>query len=176
MIWAGDAMAQERDYRLEYRLEAVGPATPKAAKIKFVLTNRGADPARILLHNTPLKGAIETKGMFAIHCDDAKEPLRYQGITRSSDKAAAAAEQPSGKVELTESLRDNVLLNPGQSREATVDLAPVYPLPAAGNCRVTFSSALNVVDLDGGFGGQPKYKFVDPQGEALVLQMTAAKE
>ena len=160
ILGADATMAQERarNHQLEYRLEAVGPATPKSAKVRFVLTNRGSDPARILLHNTPLKGVIETR-MFAIHCNDDETPLRYQGLMRSTEKPADT-ERASGKIELTASLRDNVLLDPGQSREATVDLAPVYPLPATGNCRVTFSSLLNVVDLDGAFGGRSEERRV----------------
>lgn len=169
-------MTQERDgkYRLEYRLEAAGPATAKSAKVKFTLTNRARDPIRIGVHNTPLKGAIETR-MFAIHCNNEENPLRYQGLMRSSDVPAEMV-RVQGKIQGSEALKDTVLLNPGESRDAIVDLASAYSPPQTGSCKVAFTSLINVVEIDGAFGGQPKYDFVRAQGEPLVLVLTPPKE
>jgi hypothetical protein len=176
VAWGGMAMAQgsDREYRLEYRLEAAGPATAKSAKVKFTLTNRARDAVRVLIHNTPLKGAIETR-MFAVHCNNDDKPLRYQGLLRSSDERAEVV-RVQGKVQGRETLKDTVLLNPGDSKDATVDLANAYSLPQSGSCKIAFTSLINVVDIDGGVGGQPKYDFVEAQGEPLVLPLAQPKE
>ena len=174
--WSETAMTQERDreYRLEYRLEAAGPATAKSAKVKFTLTNRARDPVRIAVHNTPLKGVIETR-MFAIHCNNEDNPLRYQGLMRSSGGPAEVV-QVQGKIQSADALKDTVLLNPGDSRDATVDLAGAYSFPSTGSCKIAFTSLINVVELDAAFGGQPKYDFVRATGEPLVLPLAPPKE
>jgi hypothetical protein len=173
--WSTTAMAQERkrEYRLEYRLEAAGVAAAKSAKIKFTLTNRAPDAVRIAVHNTPLGGRIETR-MFTIRCNDEKEPLRYEGLLRSSAEPAEAT-TVQGKIQGSEVLKDAVLLNPGDSRDATVDLATAYSLPQTGSCSVAFTSLINVVELDAAFG-QPNYDFTRATGEPLVLQLTSPKE
>jgi hypothetical protein len=172
--WSETAMTQEREYRLEYRLEAAGPATAKSAKVKFTLTNRARAPIRIAVHNTPLKGAIETR-MFTIHCNNEESPLRYQGLLRSTG-APAEVVQVQGKIQGTEALKDTVLLNPDDSRHATVDLASAYSLPASGSCKIAFTSLINIIEPDGNFGGQPKYDFVKAAGEPLILPLAPAKE
>lgn len=168
------AMAQQadREYRLEYRLEAVGPATAKSAKVKFVLTNRASDAVRIAIHNTPLKGTIETR-MFAIYCNNEESPLRFQGMMRSSGGPAELI-RVQGKIEGGAALKDSILLNPGDSRDATVDLASAYGLPETGSCKVAFTSLINIVEIDANFG-QPKYDFARAQGEPLILQLAPPK-
>jgi hypothetical protein len=163
-------MAQDgnNDIRLEYRLEAAGPATAKSAKVKFTLTNRAKFAVRLDIGNTPLSGPIETK-MFTIHCNNNDSPLQYQGIMRSEFSAGVVLVQNQGK----EGSLKTLVLNPGDSRDAIVDLATVYPLPESGSCKVAFTPTLRVVEFDALPFGETKYTFLRATGEPLVLQIAS---
>ncbi len=144
--WAfgnASAMAQDsnNNIRVEYRLEAAGPATAKSAKVKFTLTNRGQFAVDIDIAPTPLIGAIETD-MFAIHCNNNDTPLNYQGIMKSEFSAGVVLVKGKGDDFL------KVLeFKPGESRDAVVDLATVYTLPELGSCKVAFTHTMKVVEL-----------------------------
>jgi hypothetical protein len=169
-VTAEIAMAEE--YHLEHRLEAVGAATPKSAKVKFTLANRGPASVRILPSNTPLEGEIHTR-MFRVTCKtgDREETLPLQAPMRAS----GAASEPTGKIRGDDLLRSAIWIGKGESREAVVDLAPAYNLPASGECMVAYVGLITiVVAMEQGINTAPEYAFARAPGEALVLQLKPA--
>lgn len=164
------AMSQE--YRLEYRLEAVGDPSPQNANIKFILTNKGQDSVRILPWNTPFTGAISSRRMFEISCgvNGKEESPSFEGPLRHSSKAPPER----GKQSAEDSLDRAMWIGPGESRQTVVDLASAYRLPANGSCKVAFTGLLTVlVNDDPGPNKQPEFAFTNARGEPLTLAFKA---
>jgi hypothetical protein len=164
--------AMPQDYNLEHRLESAAPLSSESVKVKFTLFNRGSSFVRIAAWNTPLGGDIRTR-MFSVTCKigDRDEPLAFQGPMQASAETAAN-QAPPGKSE--QFLKNLIPLRPGQSVDATVDLATAYHFPNKGDCTVNYRGLITVVkELDSGVDTEPKLDFVRSRGEPLALKLGA---
>jgi hypothetical protein len=161
--------AASEEYSLEQKLEPVGVATAKSAKIKFTLVNRGTDFVRILTWNTPLSGEIASR-MFAVTCksDNQEHAIPFEGLLRS---ASAGPGPAAGKVSGDETLKSAVWIDPGEERSGIVDLVAVYKLPPSSECTVAFRGLITVVRELQGATDQPKLDFTHAAGNPLVLKM-----
>jgi peptidyl-Lys metalloendopeptidase len=126
---AGERRGEES---LTYRLTAPETvASGQPVTVGFELENRSPVPLRVLTWNTPLEGM--SNDIFRVERDGAEVPYEGPMMKRGNPSPG-----------------DYVLVAPGKSVSAEVDLARGYDVSRRGSYRVDFRGRLHDVVPDGG--------------------------
>src|SRR5712692_7336415 len=119
-------MASGSGSPLSYRIELASPLAGEDVRVRFVITNAGAEPLTVLKWYTPLEGIAGN--ILQVVCDGKVVPYKGPQIKRG---------QPGPD--------DYVTVDPGKSVSGVVALSEAYDLPAAGECTVAFKRPVQTV-------------------------------
>lgn len=124
LVALAPACAKEQTVRIQCELSMAGSLQGgQPAQLVFTLTNAGDAVVQVLNWQTPFEGIASP--MFTIERDGAEVDYRGRMLKRGAPRK-----------------EDYLVLQPGERRQATIDLADAWDVEPVGNYKVEYSAHL----------------------------------